>query len=40
MIRSGQPYLVVIPRGMAPGKYTFFCLVHRAYDMKLEVEVK
>jgi plastocyanin len=40
MIRSGQPYLVVIPRGMAPGTYTFFCLVHRAYDMRMEVEVK
>jgi plastocyanin len=40
MIRGDHPYLVVIPQGLAPGKYTIFCLPHRAYDMKLEVEVK
>jgi plastocyanin len=40
LLRTGQPYRVVVPRGMEPGKYTFFCLAHRAYDMRLEVEVK
>ena len=40
MIRENQPYAVIIPRGVTPGKYTIFCLPHRAYDMRLEVEVK
>jgi plastocyanin len=40
LIRANQPYTVVIPRAVTPGKYIIFCLVHRAYDMKLEVEVK
>lgn len=40
LIRADQPYTVVILRGIEPGTYTFFCLAHRAYDMKLEVEVK
>ena len=40
LIRAGQPYAIVVPREMEPGKYTFFCLAHRAYDMKLELDVK
>ena len=40
LLRSGQPYRVVVPRAMAGGTYTFFCLAHRAYDMRLEVEVR
>jgi plastocyanin len=40
LLRAAQPYRVVVPRGMERGKYTFFCLAHRAYDMRLEVEVK
>ena len=40
MIRADHPYFVVIPPGVRPGKYTIFCLPHRAYDMKLELEVK
>jgi plastocyanin len=40
MLRDNQPYMVVIPRAVTPGKYTIFCLPHRAYDMRLEVEVK
>lgn len=40
LIRADQPYTVIIPRGIEPGKYTVFCLAHRAYDMKLEVEVR
>lgn len=40
MIRADHPYFVVIPQGLTPGRYTIFCLPHRAYDMKLEVEVK
>jgi plastocyanin len=40
LLRAGQTYSVVVPRTMAAGKYVFFCLAHRAYDMKLEVDVK
>jgi plastocyanin len=40
LIREDQPYTVVIPRAVTPGRYTIFCLAHRAYDMRLEVEVK
>lgn len=40
LIRENQPYTVVIPRAVTPGKYLIFCLPHRAYDMRLEVEVK
>ena len=40
MIRENQSYAVVIPRGVTPGRYTIHCLPHRAYDMKIEVEVK
>lgn len=40
LIRENQPYTVVIPRAVTPGKYMIFCLVHRAYDMRLEIEVK
>jgi plastocyanin len=40
LLRPGQPYAVVVPRVMRPGKYVFFCLAHRAYDMRLQVEVK
>ena len=40
LIRDNQPYLVVIPRTVTPGKYTVFCLPHRAYDMRLEVEIR
>jgi plastocyanin len=40
MIRADQPYRIVIPRGVGPGKYQIFCLPHRAYDMRLEIEVK
>jgi plastocyanin len=40
MIRADHPYFVVIPHAITPGKYTIFCLPHRAYDMRLEVEVR
>ena len=39
LIRADHPYFVVIPHGVTPGRYTIFCLPHRAYDMKLEVDV-
>lgn len=40
LIRENQSYTVVIPRAVTPGTYLIFCLPHRAYDMRLEVEVK
>jgi plastocyanin len=40
LLRSGPPYIVVVPRSLDPGKYVVFCLAHRAYDMRLELEVK
>jgi plastocyanin len=40
LIRADQPYRVVIPRGITAGKYLIFCLPHRAYDMRLELDVK
>lgn len=40
LIRDNQPYMVVIPRAVTPGKYTIFCLPHRAYDMRVDIEVR
>ena len=40
LIREDHPYFVVIPRTVPPGRYTIFCLAHRAYDMKLEINVR
>ncbi len=40
LLRDDQAYQLQVPRGTPPGKYRFFCLAHRAYDMRLEVEVK
>jgi plastocyanin len=40
LVRDNQPYVVVIPRAVTPGKYTIFCLPHRAYDMRIELEVR
>ena len=36
---NGAEYRVVVP-DLAPGSYAFFCLPHRAYDMRGELEVK
>jgi plastocyanin len=40
LLRSGQPYTVVVSREIPPGQYSFFCLAHRAYDMRIQVEIK
>ncbi len=31
LVRTGETYRLVVPR-LAPGRYPFFCLAHRAYD--------
>ena len=40
LLRGTRRYPVVVPAGMRPGRYSFFCLAHRAYDMRMVVEVK
>jgi plastocyanin len=35
----GKDYRIVVPQ-MPPGKYPFYCLPHRAYDMRGEMVVK
>ena len=35
---DGAEYRVVVP-ALAPGRYQFFCLPHRAYDMRGTLEV-
>lgn len=39
LLREGKRYLVIVPARMRPGRYTFFCLAHRAYDMRIVVTV-
>jgi plastocyanin len=36
---SGQEYRVTVPQ-LPPGTYPFFCLPHRAYDMRGELLVR
>jgi plastocyanin len=36
---AGKDYRMVVPQ-MPPGKYPFYCLPHRAYDMRGEMVVK
>jgi plastocyanin len=40
LLTEGSEYRVVVPHGLAAGTYRFFCLPHRAYDMRGEVIVK
>lgn len=35
---NGAEYRMVVPV-LAPGKYAFFCLPHRAYDMRGELKI-
>jgi plastocyanin len=35
---EGAEYRIVVP-AMAPGSYSFFCLPHRAYDMRGQLRV-
>ena len=40
LLRGDRRYAIVVPAGAEPGKVGIFCLSHRAYDMKLEVQVE
>jgi plastocyanin len=40
LLTEGNDYRVVVPPGIPPGTYRFFCLPHRAYDMRGEVTVR
>ncbi len=40
LLRDSQRYVIVIPARTPAGRYLFFCLAHRAYDMRLVVEIK
>jgi plastocyanin len=40
VLKGSQGYSVIVPSHVPAGRYTFFCLAHRAYDMRLIVEVK
>ena len=40
LLTEKSEYRVVIPHGVPAGSYKFFCLPHRAYDMRGEVTVK
>jgi plastocyanin len=40
LLTEKSEYRVVIPHGIPAGSYRFFCLPHRAYDMRGEVIVR
>jgi len=40
LLTEGSEYRIVVPSGIPAGTYKFFCLPHRAYDMRGEVTVK
>jgi plastocyanin len=40
LIRQNDRYVIVVPRGIAKGKYRVFCSPHRAYDEDLDLEIK
>ena len=40
LLTEAMEYRVVIPHGLPAGSYKFFCLPHRAYDMRGEVTVR
>jgi plastocyanin len=40
LLTEGAEYRIVVPSGVPAGTYKFFCLPHRAYDMRGEVTVK
>jgi plastocyanin len=39
LTNSGLEYRLVVP-SLEPGSYPFYCLPHRAYDMRGELQVK
>lgn len=40
LLTEGTEYRIVVPQGIASGTYRFFCLPHKAYDMRGEVTIK
>jgi plastocyanin len=40
LLTEGSEYRIVVPQGLAAGTYKFYCLPHRAYDMRGEVSVR
>jgi plastocyanin len=40
LLTEGSEYRIVVPHGLPGGTYRFFCLPHRAYDMRGEVTIK
>jgi plastocyanin len=40
LLTEGSEYRMVVPHGLSAGTYKFFCLPHRAYDMRGEVSVE
>jgi plastocyanin len=39
LTENGAEYRIVVPQ-LPPGTYRFFCLPHRAYDMRGELQVR
>ena len=39
-LKAGAEYRVVVPAAVPAGRYPFFCLPHRAYDMRGELIVE
>ena len=40
LLTEASEYRIVVPQGLPAGTYKFFCLPHRAYDMRGEVIIK
>lgn len=40
LLTDGSEYRVVIPPALTAGTYRFFCLPHKAYDMRGQVTVR
>ena len=40
LLSQGSEYRIVVPPGLPAGTYRFFCLPHKAYDMRGEVSVR
>jgi len=40
LLTESSEYRIVVPQGLPAGTYKFFCLPHKAYDMRGEVTVR
>ncbi len=40
LLTEGSEYRIVVPQGLPADTYKFFCLPHKAYDMRGEVTVR